>query len=305
MSKSLLYQKDILSILDLSLDEIQQVLSVAEKYKKTPPKNLLSGKVIANCFFEASTRTRLSFETAVFRMQGQVIGFANADNLSIKKGESLQDTMRMLDSYADLIVVRHPLEGSARLAATVCDKPVINAGDGANQHPTQALIDLFSIKETQAELSGLNVAIAGDLKFARTVQSLVQASHFFNMRLFFVCDEHSSLPEVTAEFLRNNGVRFSLHQSLEDILPKIDVLYMTRIQQERQLANKKTATLKLHANMLEKAKANLKILHPLPRLEEIDIAVDETPNAYYFQQAANAVCVRQALLSLILCQDVT
>lgn len=303
MTENLLYGCDLISIRDLSLAQIQQILSVAEQLKASPQTDLIKNKIIANCFFEASTRTRLSFETATLRLGGNVIGFSSDDHLSTQKGETLQDTIRVLSDYADLIVIRHAKEGAARLAATISPKPVINAGDGANQHPTQALVDLFTILESQKRLDGLAIALVGDLKYSRTVHSFVELCMLFNVRLFLVAPDALTLPESICDLLKKHGVRFSFHQSLEEVIPKVDILYMTRIQQERMreaesLTNEKPFI--LTDTMLMAAKSNLKVLHPLPRVNEIDVSVDKTKHAYYFEQAANGVFIRQALLTLLL-----
>jgi aspartate carbamoyltransferase catalytic subunit len=298
-----MYHTDIISIQDLSLDQIQLILKTAAQLKKQPAANLLKNKIVANCFFEPSTRTRLSFETAALRLGGQTIGFSSAENLSTRKGETLHDSIKVISEYADLIVIRHPQEGAARLAAEVSNKPVINAGDGANQHPTQALIDLFTIQECQKKLDGLNIALIGDLKYGRTIHSFVQACALFSVRLFLVAPDALTLPDYLCDILKKQSVRFSFHQTIEEVISKVDILYATRIQQERfneteyQLIKNQFV---LTPAMLTKAKPHLKILHPLPRVNEIDIAIDNTPHAHYFAQAANGVCVRQALLSLLL-----
>jgi aspartate carbamoyltransferase catalytic subunit len=298
-----LYQRDLLSIKDLSLEEIQLILNTAESLKKNQKKGLIQDRIIAHCFFEPSTRTRLSFESATLKQGGKVIGFASDESLSVKKGETLHDTVRVISDYADLIVIRHPSEGAARLAAEVSDKPVINAGDGANQHPTQALVDLFTIKECQNRLDGLSIALVGDLKYGRTIHSFAQACMLFDVRLYLVSPDMLRLPETLADTLKKRGIRFSFHRSIEEILPKVDILYLTRIQQER-FSKAEYQLVKDHyiltPDLLAHAKANLKILHPLPRVNEIDMTVDATPYAYYFNQAANGVYVRQALLALLL-----
>lgn len=301
MSKVL--NKDIISIRDLSIVEVNSILNLAKKIKKKIPKKFLLNKIIAHCFFEPSTRTRLSFETATLRLGGQIIGFSDSENLSIKKGESLQDSIKTISCYADLIIIRHPLEGSARLAAEVSDKPIINAGDGANQHPTQALSDLFTLQETQGDLEGLSIAFVGDLKYGRTVHSLVQLCALFNMRLFFISPSILRLPEIICDELKHKGIRFSFHDNLGEIIPKIDILYMTRLQQERFSQSENRLFEKpyiLTLDKLKKVKTNLNILHPLPRGLEIDKSIDETPYALYFKQVANAVYVRQAVLALLL-----
>jgi aspartate carbamoyltransferase catalytic subunit len=302
LKESLLYAKDIISIKDLNLTQIQQICDIAEAIKNNLITPNIKNKIIAHCFFEPSTRTRLSFETATLRLEGQVIGFSSDASLSMKKGETLHDTMKMIDHYADLIIIRHQQDGTARFAADICEKPVINAGDGANQHPTQALTDLFTIKHCQAKLEGLSIALVGDLKYGRTVHSLVEILSHFRVRLFLVTPNVLHLPEGILNNLKQAGIRFSCHQSLHEVINKIDVLYMTRIQRERLQATESTLdeTLILTPKLLEQAKPNLKILHPLPRLNEIDKEVDQTPYAHYFVQANNALYVRQALLSLIL-----
>lgn len=298
-----LFNQDIISIKDLSLEQINLILKTAKTFQKKPPQDLLKNKIIANCFFEPSTRTRLSFETATLRLGGQVIGFPDAENLSVKKGETLHDTIKVIDEYADLIVIRHPQEGAARLAAEIANKPVINAGDAANQHPTQALIDLFTVQACQKSLDGLNIALVGDLKYGRTIHSFAQICALFNIRLFLVAPDNLALPEYICDELKKKSVKFSFHKSIDEIIKRVDVLYMTRIQQERFspteypfIKNQFVITPKI----LEGARSNLKILHPLPRINEIDKAIDALPYAHYFQQAANGVCVRQALLTLLL-----
>jgi len=302
MSNSL-YGSDIISITDLNLEQISLILKTAEQLKAKPAHNLLQNKIIATCFYEPSTRTRLSFETAALRLGGQVIGFSDGENTSAKKGENLYDSIKVIASYADLIIIRHPRAGAARLAADASDKPVINAGDAANQHPTQALLDLFTIKECQHKLNGLNIALVGDLKYGRTIHSLIQILALFDIRLYLVAPEALTLPEQFSNHLKKKGIKFSLHQTIDDIIAKVDVLYMTRIQQER-FNPLEYQTFKEHyalnPALLKKAKANLKVLHPLPRVNEIPANIDTTSFAYYFQQAANGVWVRQALLTLLL-----
>lgn len=300
-----LYQQDILSIKDLSLEQIQLILKTAKQLKQKPGYTDIQGKVVAQCFFEASTRTRLSFETATLRLGGNNIGFSSAEELSIKKGETLHDTMRVIAEYADLIVIRHPQEGAARLAAEISAKPVVNAGDGANQHPTQALVDLFTIQECQKSLEGLSIALVGDLKYGRTIHSFAQICMLFDVRLYLVSPEGLTLPEPICDALKKKGVRFSFHHSMEEVLPKVDILYLTRIQQERfseaeyQLV-KSNYILTTDLLNNSKIKSNLKILHPLPRVNELEIGIDKTPYAHYFTQAANGIHVRQALLALLL-----
>lgn len=238
----------------------------------------------------------------MYRLGGEVIGFADSGITSTKKGESLADTMQVIGSYADVVVIRHPLEGSARLAAGVIEKPVINAGDGANQHPTQTLIDLFTIRECQGKIDDLHIVLAGDLKYGRTVHSLTLALAHYPVRLYFVAPENLSLPDAITHELKKKGMKFSFHTSFEEVISKADILYMSRVQKERfpdsgiDFMN----TCLLKKRHLEKAKPNLRILHALPRVDEIEESIDATPFAYYFQQAANGVPVRMALLALLL-----
>lgn len=295
------YQRDIISVQDFTPEEVQVILETAKRFKEKPIKNTLQDKVIAHCFFEPSTRTRLSFESAALRLAGKVIGFSSDESLSTKKGETLSDTIRVVSEYADLIVIRDPREGAARLAAEVSDKPVINAGDGANQHPSQALVDLFTIQESQGRLNGLSMALVGDLKYARTIHSLCQACMMYDIRLYLVAPDGLALPESICDSLKKAGVRFSFHQSIEEVIPKVDILYLTRLQKERFAeADLIKNNYVLTPAVLRNAKPTLKILHPLPRVDEIDVSVDKTPYAHYFTQAANGVFVRQALLTLLL-----
>lgn len=288
---------------DLSLEKLTQLLETAKKFKTNPLQKTIENKIIAHCFFESSTRTRLSFETATLKLGGQVIGFSNDESLSTQKGESLEDTIEVISKYADAIVIRHPREGAARLAADVSKKPIINAGDGSNQHPTQALIDLFSMQESQGKINGLSIGLAGDLKYGRTIHSLTQACELFDIRLYLVSPESLTLPESICDRLKKSGIRFSFHNTIEEVIPKLDILYMTRIQQERfskaEYPLIKDAYL-LTPEMLKRAKPNLKILHPLPRVTEIDVSVDQLEYAYYFTQAENGIYIRQAILTLLL-----
>lgn len=303
MANNLLFQQHFLSTKSLSLEEVELILETANKIKHHPDLETLQKKIIATCFFEPSTRTRLSFESAALRLGAKVIGFSGDEGLSIQKGETLADTMRVISGYADLIVIRHPSEGSARLAAEVASCPVINGGDGANQHPTQALLDLYTVQECQPRLNGLSIALAGDLKYGRSIHSFIDVCSLYDIRLYFISPEILSLPDSICDILKKRGTRFSFHHSLEEVIPKVDILYMSRIQQERfskadyQLIKNQFI---LTAKLLEKAKSNLKVLHALPRVNEISCDVDKTPYAYYFQQASHGVLVRQAILSLIL-----
>jgi len=306
-----LYRKNIISVNDLSRDELELVLATAARLKATPQPELLKHKVIASCFFEASTRTRLSFETAIQRLGASVVGFSDGGNTSLgKKGETLADTISVISTYVDAIVMRHPQEGAARLATEFSGQiPVLNAGDGANQHPTQTLLDLFTISETQQRLDNLNIAMVGDLKYGRTVHSLTQAlSKFENNRFFFIAPDALAMPAYITDLLDEKGIPWSRHQSIEEVMPQADILYMTRVQKERldpsEYANVK-AQFVLRAADLEPARKTMKVLHPLPRIDEIDTDVDSTPHAWYFQQAGNGIYARQALLALVLNEQLT
>lgn len=301
-----LYKKNIISINDLNRNELELILKKSSSLKKKAQPNLLRNKIIASCFFEASTRTRLSFETAVHRLGASVIGFSDDENLSLgKKGETLTDTISVISSYVDAIIIRHPQEGSARLAVEFSNGiPIFNAGDGANQHPTQTLLDLFTIKETQTKLSNLNIAMVGDLKYGRTVHSLTQAlAKYKNNKFFFISPDALTMPHYINNMLYKKEITWKRYKNIEEIISEIDILYMTRVQKERldssEYANAKSKFV-LHASVLKHARKNLKILHPLPRIDEIDNDVDYTPYAWYFKQAANGIYARQAILSLVL-----
>ncbi|MFP1767191.1 aspartate carbamoyltransferase [Lonsdalea quercina] len=301
-----LYKRHIISINDLSRDDLLLTLKVAASLKANPQPELLKHKVIASCFFEASTRTRLSFETAMHRLGASVVGFADSSNTSLgKKGETLADTISVVSNYVDAIVMRHPQEGAARLAAEFSQGiPVLNAGDGANQHPSQTLLDLFTIQETQGRLDNINIAMVGDLKYGRTVHSLTQAlAKFEGNRFYFIAPDALAMPDYILKMLDDRNISYSLHNSIEEVVPALDILYMTRVQKERldpsEYINIKAQYI-LHAVDLAEARANLKVLHPLPRIDEITTDVDDTPYAYYFQQAGNGIFARQALLALVL-----
>jgi aspartate carbamoyltransferase catalytic subunit len=301
-----LYKKHIISISELSRQELELIVQTAGQLKAEPKPELIKNKVVASCFFEPSTRTRLSFETAIQRIGGSVIGFDNGGNTSLaNKGETLADSVQIITSYVDAFVMRHPQEGAARLASEFSNGvPVINAGDGSNQHPTQTLLDLFTLYETQGRLDNLNVAFVGDLKYGRTVHSLAQAlAKFDNNRFFFVAPDALAMPDYICEELDEAGVEYSLHSDMESVIPELDILYMTRVQKERfdpsEYLHIKSAFV-LTASMLENARENMKVLHPLPRVDEITTDVDKTPHAYFFQQANNGVYAREALLALVL-----
>ncbi|MEE1183830.1 MAG: aspartate carbamoyltransferase [Paludibacteraceae bacterium] len=294
----------LVSITDYSKEDILHILDLAEQFEKNPNTRLLEGKLVATLFFEPSTRTRLSFETAVNRLGGRVIGFSDAATSSSSKGESLKDTIKMVSNYVDLIIMRHPVEGAARYASEVAGVPVINAGDGANQHPTQTMLDLYSIKKTQGKLTDLTLSMVGDLKYGRTVHSLLMAMRYFNPRYNFVSPPELRMPEQYRAFCKENGIEYHEYEDMNRILNETDILYMTRVQQERFTDpveyEKVRNTYSLHNAMLEGTKDNLRILHPLPRITEIAEDVDDNPKAYYFEQAKNGVYARQAVICSIL-----
>ncbi len=293
--------RDLLSMRDLSKEEIEHILTTAKNLEITPQKDLMKGLVLASCFFEPSTRTRLSFETAMLQLGGSVIGFSESSTTSVKKGETLFDTMKAVDNFADIIVIRHPEAGSAHIAAEAAAQSVINAGDGASEHPTQTLLDLYTMQKTQGKIEGLHIALVGDLKHARTIHSLVLALSHYPVHLYFVAPKGLELPESIAGELLEQGVDFSCYDSLEEVVPLVDILYMTRIQKERFVMSEGFVNpCILKRKHLDLAKPNLKILHPLPRIDEIEKSIDETPYAAYFEQMSNGVYVRMALLSLLL-----
>lgn len=304
---NLLYRQNVISISDLSTPQLELLLHTALKLKAEPRTDLLKGKLIGSCFFEPSTRTRLSFETAVQRLGGQVIGFADGANTSAKKGETLADTARIISSYTDAVIQRHPKDGAARVLAEFSNVPVINAGDGTNQHPSQTLLDLVTIYETQGRLNHLKIAMCGDLKYGRTVHSLAQALKRWGCEFAFVSPPSLAMPAYITEELDEAGCTYQILPSLEAAVEWADILYMTRVQRERfdeQEFSKIQGKFNLDASMLNSAKSNLRILHPLPRVDEIRPDVDSTPYAYYFEQATNGVYARMAILSLILNEEV-
>ncbi len=296
--------KSLVSITDYSKDDILRILDTAEEFEANQRQNILNGYVIASLFFEPSTRTRLSFESAVQYLGGSIIGFASADTSSVKKGETLKDTILTVSNYSDLIVMRNPMDGSARYASEVSPVPIINAGDGANQHPTQCLLDLYSIRKTQGTLDNIDIAMIGDLKYGRTVHSLVQALSLFGAKFHFVSPDSLKMPSSVKTWVKNAGLEYHQYTELTDIIPIADILYMTRIQGERfpdPLEYEKVKNSYILENaMLESSKDNMKVLHPLPRVNEITEDVDDNPKAYYFQQAKNGVYIRQALIATIL-----
>ncbi|MCF8363512.1 MAG: aspartate carbamoyltransferase [Prolixibacteraceae bacterium] len=300
-----MYPKNLISITDFSKDDYLKIMKLAAEFEKEPNQDLLKGKVVASLFFEPSTRTRLSFETAVTRLGGKIIGFTDSSSSSVTKGETLHDTIRMVSNYADMIVMRHPLEGSARYASQISGVPVINAGDGANQHPTQTLLDMYSITKTQGSLDNINIFLVGDLKYGRTVHSLLQALSVFENPIFnFVAPPELAMPTEYKRFLDRKGIRYFEHTEFNDIISEADIIYMTRVQKERfndPIEYEKVKNIYILKNsMLENTKPTMKILHPLPRVNEIHSDVDSNPKAYYFTQALNGMYTREAIISHIM-----
>lgn len=292
----------LVSISDLTKDEMYQLLRDAAYFEQHPNHKILDGKVVATLFFEPSTRTRLSFETAVNRLGGRVIGFSDAKNTSTSKGESLKDTIKMVSNYVDLIVMRHYLEGAARYATEVTDVPIVNAGDGANQHPSQTMLDLYSILKTQGRLENLTITLVGDLKYGRTVHSMLAAMcHFKGNKFRFVACRELAMPDEYKQFCREHGIEFTEHTEFsQEVINTSDIIYMTRVQRERFPDIAEYERVKdlytLNNAMLAGARSNMRILHPLPRVNEINPDVDSNEHAYYFDQARNGLYARQAII---------
>lgn len=298
-------KRSLVSINTLSREKILQLIQRAEEFEKNPNSKILDGKIVATLFFEPSTRTRLSFETAANRLGAKVIGFADPKITSGTKGETLKDTIMMVQNYADVIVMRHYLEGAALYASEVAKVPIINAGDGANQHPTQTMLDLYSIYKTQGTLDNLNVFLVGDLKYGRTVHSLLMALRHFNPTFHFIAPKELAMPEEYKAYCREHGIKYVESEEFnEDVIAEADILYMTRVQRERFTDLMEYERVKdvyiLKASMLGKARENMKILHPLPRVNEIAYDVDDDPHAYYFQQAQNGLYAREAIICDVL-----
>ncbi len=296
--------RSLVSIDDLTTDEIMKILGLAAEFEKNPVQDILRGKVVATLFFEPSTRTRLSFESAVNKLGGRVIGFTDSSSSSVTKGESLNDTIRTVNNYVDMIIMRHPIEGSARFASEIATVPVINAGDGANQHPTQTLLDLYSIQKTQGTLEKLNICLVGDLKYGRTVHSLVMAMSRWKSSFNFVSPEELRMPDEYKLYLRNLGLDYYETTDINEVISMADIVYITRVQRERfsdpmEYEKVKNAYV-LHDYMLADTRPGMRILHPLPRVNEISTDVDTNEKAYYFEQALNGVYTRQAIITSFL-----
>lgn len=293
--------KSLVSITDYSKEDILRILNLTKKFDENPNRRLLEGKVCATLFFEPSTRTRLSFETAVNRLGGRIIGFTDAATTSSSKGETLKDTILMVNNYADIIIMRHHLEGAARYASEVSSVPIINAGDGANQHPTQTMLDIYSIYKTQGKLENLTITMVGDLKYGRTVHSLIIGMSHFNPTFHFVAPEELRVPDTYKNFCDEKGIKYEEHIDFSpEVINKTDILYMTRVQRERFTDLMEYEKVKnvyiLKRSMLDGSKDSLRVLHPLPRVNEIDQDVDDSPKAYYFEQAKNGMFTREAVI---------
>lgn len=296
---------DFVTIADLSKDKIMYMIRLAQEFEKHPNRELLKGKIVATLFFEPSTRTRLSFETAANRLGAKVIGFSDAKASSVTKGETLKDTILMVSNYADVIVMRHYIEGAAQYASEISPVPIVNAGDGAHMHPSQCLLDLYSIYKTQGTLENLNIYLVGDLKYGRTVHSLITAMRHFNPTFHFIAPEELAMPNEYKLYCKQHGIKFEEHTEFnENIIADADILYMTRVQNERFSDLMEYERVKnvyiLKNSMLKNAKENMKILHPLPRVNEIAYDVDANPHAYYIQQAGNGLFAREAIFSHVL-----
>ena len=297
--------RSLVTIANHSKEKILYLLEMAKEFEKNPNRKILDGKVVATLFFEPSTRTRLSFETAANRLGARVIGFTDPKATSSSKGETLKDTIIMVSNYADIIVMRHYLEGAARYASEVAETPIVNAGDGSNQHPSQTMLDLYSIYKTQGTLENLNIYMVGDLKYGRTVHSLLMAMRHFNPTFHFIAPEELKMPEEYKLYCRQHGIKYVEHTVFYgDVIPQALLPYMPPVHPERFTDLMEYERVKdvyiLRNDMLKKSRENLRILHPLPRVNEIAYDVDENPKAYYFQQAQNGLYARQAILCDVL-----
>jgi len=296
-----------MSPLDFTPQELDRLFDLANDIERNPAEyaHACEGKILATCFYEPSTRTRLSFESAMTRLGGSVIGFADAASSSASKGESVSDTIRIISCYADICAMRHPKEGAPMVAAEKSDIPVINAGDGGHQHPTQTLTDLLTIRSLKGRLENFTIGLCGDLKFGRTVHSLIKALvRYDNIRFIFISPEELRVPDYITEMLKEKGIAFEEVIRLENVMPNLDLLYMTRVQKERFFNEEDYVRLKdfyiLNTDKMTLAKEDMLILHPLPRVNEISVEVDSDPRAVYFKQAKYGVYVRMALILTLL-----
>ncbi len=291
---------NFVTIADLTRQKIEYLLEMSQEFEKYPNREILKGKVVATLFFEPSTRTQLSFQTAANRLGAKVIGFSDAKTSSTSKGETLKDTILMVSNYADIIAMRHYIEGAAQYASEVAPIPIINAGDGAHMHPSQCLLDLYSMYKTQGTLENLNICLVGDLKYGRTVHSLIMAMRHYNPTFHFIAPEELAMPQEYKLYCQKHGITYYEHTSFrEEEIANADIIYMTRVQKERFSDLMEYERVKnvyiLRNSMLANAKPNMKILHPLPRVNEIDYDVDSNPHAYYIQQAKNGLYAREAI----------
>ena len=292
---------DFVTFADMSKDMILYLIKMAAEFEKHPNREILKGRIVATLFFEPSTRTRLSFETAALRLGAKVIGFTDPKVTSSMKGETLKDTILMVANYADVIAMRHYIEGAAQYASEIAPVPIINAGDGAHQHPSQCMLDLYTIYQTQRTLENLNIFLVGDLKYGRTVHSLLMAMRHFNPTFHFIAPKELAMPAEYKVYCREHGIKFTEHTAFnEKIISEADILYMTRVQKERFSDLMEYERVKnvyiLRNDMLGSVKDNMKILHPLPRVNEIAYDVDANPHAYYIQQARNGLYAREAII---------
>lgn len=299
--------RHLMSPLDFTAEELDRLFDLANNIERHPEKyaHICDGKILATCFYEPSTRTRLSFESAMTRLGGRVIGFSDAASSSASKGESVSDTIRVISCYADICAMRHPKEGAPMVAAEKSGVPVINAGDGGHQHPTQTLTDLLTIRSLKGSLGGFTIGLCGDLKFGRTVHSLIHALiRYDNIQYIFISPEELRVPDYITDMLKNKDIPFQEVIRLEDVMPQLDLLYMTRVQKERFFNEEDYVRLKdfyiLDSAKLSRAKDDMLVLHPLPRVNEISVEVDDDPRAAYFKQAQYGVYVRMALILTLL-----
>ncbi len=300
--------RHVMSPLDFTTEELEQLMDLADDMRANPKKyaECCHGKKLATCFYEPSTRTRLSFEAAMMNLGGSVLGFSSADSSSAAKGESVSDTIRVISSYADICAMRHPKEGAPLVASTHSLIPVINAGDGGHQHPTQTLTDLYTIRSLQGSIGNLTIGLCGDLKFGRTVHSLINALvRYPNINFVLISPEELRVPEyIREDVLDKNNIPYKEMERLEDAMPELDILYMTRVQRERFFNEEDYLRMKdfyiLNSEKMELAKENMMVLHPLPRVNEISVEVDDDPRAAYFKQAQYGVYIRMALIYTLL-----
>ena len=299
--------RHLMNPLDFSIEELEELFCLANDMEKNPQKysEVCKGKKLATCFYEPSTRTRLSFEAAMINLGGNVIGFSSADSSSAAKGESVSDTIRVISCYADICAMRHPKEGAPMVAASKSLIPVINAGDGGHQHPTQTLTDLLTIRSLKGAIGNFTIGLCGDLKFGRTVHSLIEAlCRYENVNFIFISPEELKVPDYVTEMLKTKNISFKEVSSLEEVMPELDLLYMTRVQRERFFNEEDYIRLKdyyiLTKEKMELAKKDMLVLHPLPRVNEISVEIDDDPRAAYFKQAQYGVYVRMALIYTLL-----